>query len=170
MPGQTAMVLTHDGGETWATGNSVTRRGLTQTTTVGGPDGPLVAHFRERSRAHRKKRSESHDNLLIWSEVTAAQLPNPDGGIEALMPRSGHLAMACNDAESGRYRLAVTISDELGRTWKWKRCLESTAGGRFDYPSLIQSADGTLYANYSYTLQIIQHVHFTAEWVQREDQ
>jgi predicted neuraminidase len=71
--------------------------------------------------------------------------------------------------DSPRDKLAVSISDDRGQTWKWTRHLEDLEGGRFDYPSIIQAQDGTLHATYSYNLETIKHVHFNEDWVQAGD-
>jgi len=89
-----------------------------------------------------------------------------------------------NDTESGRYQLAVQISDDEGLTWKWKRYLEcdppGPEAGSYHYPSIIQAKDGTLHASYSYHLnrrdlprdvdgdpaaKSIKHAHFNEAWV-----
>jgi len=80
--------------------------------------------------------------------------------------------------------LAVQISDDEGRTWKWKRHLEfdepGPEAGSFHYPSIIQAKDGTLHASYSYHFKVlpgdantkaaktIKHAHFNVEWVRGE--
>ena len=62
-----------------------------------------------------------------------------------------------NDPERGRHSLAVSLSDDEGRTWKWTRHLERDAEtadakqrGEYHYPSIMQAADGTLHVTYSY--------------------
>jgi predicted neuraminidase len=76
--------------------------------------------------------------------------------------------MIYNDLEeSPRYRLAVSISADEGKTWPRKRYLENTAGGRFDYPSLVQAKNGALHATYSYNLKTIKHVEFNEAWVEK---
>ena len=86
-----------------------------------------------------------------------------------------------NDTEQGRHRLAVEISDDEGKSWKWKRQLElaPAESGRFHYPSIIEAGDGTLHASYSYHLEknyeqdaggqprskSIKHAHFNEAWV-----
>ena len=78
--------------------------------------------------------------------------------------------MIYNDKEKKpRDRLAVSISTNRGKTWKWTRHLENTPNGRFDYPSIIQAKDDTLHASYSYNLKTIKHVHFNEAWVQAGD-
>ena len=115
-------------------------------------------------------RSESSDGGYSWSEVTPTSLPNPGAGIEAIALRDGRLVMVYNDQEEERDRLAVSISPDEGMTWEGTRHLENTPGGRFDYPSLVQSRDGTLHVTYSYNLKTIKHVRFNLDWIlQAED-
>jgi predicted neuraminidase len=72
-----------------------------------------------------------------------------------------------NDLEQGRWSLAVSLSEDEGKTWPWTRHLErdpppspeasagqtpadATQRGEYHYPSIIQARDGTLHATYSY--------------------
>jgi hypothetical protein len=82
----------------------------------------------------------------------------------------------------------VQVSDDEGRTWKWKRHLEyssptTDSPDAFHYPSLLQARDGTLHASYSYHLgkaegkdadgeparKSIKHAHFNEAWVRQGD-
>ncbi|MCL5006364.1 MAG: exo-alpha-sialidase [Acidobacteria bacterium] len=167
--GVAAMALTHNDGKTWVMSRPVPGIGISQPSVVQLPSGKLVAFFRDGSSDRRIKRSESDDGGLTWSEVRATGLPNPDSGIEALVLRDGHLLMIYNDQAKGRDRLAVSISTDAGKTWKWTRHLENSPGGRFDYPSVIQARDGSLHATYSYNVQTIKYVHFNEAWVRQGD-
>jgi predicted neuraminidase len=162
-----AMAFTNDGGQSWTYSQPVPEMGLTQPTVAELSDGTLVAFFRNSTPPPRRiKRSESRDGGITWSPATKTDLPHPGAGIEAVMLDSGMLAMIYNDKEeSPRDRLAVSLSPDGGQTWTHTRHLENTPGGRFDYPSLIQAADGTLHATYSYNLRTIKHVHFNEAWV-----
>jgi predicted neuraminidase len=161
-----AMAITRDGGETWTFSRPVPGLGVTQPSVVQRRDGRLVAFFRDATTAHRIHRSESTDNGMTWSPVTATTLPNPGGGIEAVALASGELAIIYNDTESSpRDRLAVSISSDGGQTWPWTRHLENTPGERFDYPSIVQGRDGSLHATYSFNLKTIKHVNFNEAWI-----
>jgi predicted neuraminidase len=162
-----AMALTHDGGETWTFSSVVPGVQISQPSVVKVPSGELVAFFRDEGADRRIKRSESMDGGLTWSEVKATPLPNPGSGLEAVVLRNGYLALVYNDQETRRDRLAISISTDQGATWKWTRHLEDHAGGRFDYPSVIQAEDGTLHVTYSYNVKTIRHAHFNEEWVQQ---
>jgi predicted neuraminidase len=108
---------------------------------------------------------------MTWGPVTLTDLPHPGSGIEAVVLKNGHLAMIYNDKEDDpRDRLAVSISEDRGRTWRWTRHLENTPGQRFDYPSIVQAADETLHATYSYNLKTIKYAHFDEGWVQQGDE
>lgn len=162
------MAITRDGGETWTFSRPVPGMGVTQPSVVQLRDGRLVAFFRDATPAHRIHRSESADGGLTWTPVTVTTLPNPGAGIEAITLASGDLAIIYNDKESSpRDRLAVSISSDQGQTWRWTRHLENTPGERFDYPSLVQGADGSLHATYSYNLKTIKHVTFNEAWVRK---
>ncbi|MBI3851355.1 MAG: exo-alpha-sialidase [Verrucomicrobia bacterium] len=165
-----AMAMTRDGGETWTTSHVVPGGGVEQPSVVRLKDGRLVAYLRDAGGTHRIRRSESGDGGITWTEITNTDLPNPGAGIEAVMLRNCHLMMIYNDKEGGpRDCLAVSISTDEGKSWRWKRHLENQAGGRFDYPSLIQSRDGSLHATYSFNLKTIKHAHFNEAWVEQGD-
>ena len=132
---------------------------------------------------HRLQQSDSFDGGQTWSAVADTDLPNPGSGAEIISLRNGHWVLISNDTERGRYRLAVQISDDEGRTWKWRRYLERDEpgpdAGSYHYPSIIQAKDGTLHASYSYHLnrrnlpkdkdgdpaaKSIKHAHFNEAW------
>jgi predicted neuraminidase len=84
----------------------------------------------------------------------------------------------------------VALSDDEGATWRWTRYLERDADGAADaqrgeyhYPSIIQAADGTLHATYSYFAppasvaadasgrlprKAIKHAHFNEAWIRQQ--
>jgi len=168
--GLAAMAITQDAGKTWTFSDAVPQRGLIQPTVVECEDGKLMAFFRNGFPSRRILKSESNDGGMTWSGVTETPLLHPGSGIEALRLRSGRLLMVYNDKTHGpRDSLAVSLSDDDGETWPHIRHLEQEPGGRFDYPSVIQSKDGTLHASYSFHLKTIKHVHFNEAWVEAGD-
>ena len=132
--------------------------------------------------------SRSTDRGETCSAVEDSALPNPGSGAEVLVLANGHWLLIYNDLERDRHSLAVSISEDEGRSWPWTRHLErdpdptAAAGQRaqYHYPSIIQAADGTLHATYSYFAapasvtpdsekrlprKSIKHAHFNEAWV-----
>jgi predicted neuraminidase len=115
--------------------------------------------------------SASRDDGITWSPVVDTELPNPGAGIEAVGLRDGTWLLIYNDTDRSRGSLAVSLSDDEGRSWKITRHLEKGSGS-YHYPSLIQARDGTLHATYSYFDErgkTIKHAHFNTAWVKQGD-
>lgn len=183
------MAFTDDGGRTWGTGAPLIGAGNIQPSLVIRSDGALVAYMRDNGPPpQRIQASESRDRGATWGAVTDTLLPNPGSGADLIRLRNGHWAFIGNDTESGRHSLAVKISDDEGRSWKWTRHLELEAqgpdAGSFHYPSLMQARDGSLHASYSFFLgkkagpkpavgeratKAIKHAHFSEAWVRTGD-
>ena len=76
-----------------------------------------------------------------------------------------------------RAPMTLAISEDGGKTWPFKRNLETGDGycmsnnsaqqinREFSYPSIKQSADGTLHIAYTYWRQKIKYVRVTEDWV-----
>lgn len=183
------MAITDDWGQSWHTSTPLCGPGNIQPSIVRRKDGSLYTLMRDNGPPPKRlHQSESRDRGETWSEVTDSDLPNPGSGAEITSLRNGHWALISNDTERGRHSLAVQISDDEGRTWKWKRHLEynepGPEAGSYHYPSIIQAKDGTLHASYSYHLakrslpkdvdgdpagKSIKHAHFNEAWVMPGD-
>jgi predicted neuraminidase len=132
-------------------------------------NGELVAYMRDNGIENRIQSAVSKDDGLTWGPVTATAFANPGSGLDAVRLANGHWLLIYNDAVMGRNRLAVSISDDEGKTWKWKRYLEEQPEGSFHYPAIIQGKDGTLHAVYSYSVndgESMKHAAFNEAWVQ----
>jgi predicted neuraminidase len=85
---------------------------------------------------------------------------------------NGHWALIYNDQVEGRNKLAVSISDDEGRSWGATRHLENHDKGSYHYPAIIQGADGTIHAVYSYFVdggKSMKHAAFNEDWVRAGD-
>jgi predicted neuraminidase len=183
------MAISDDWGRTWKASTPLVGFGNIQPSLVRKKDGTLVAYMRDNGPAPKRLHvSESSDRGETWSRVKDSELPNPGSGAEVRALASGNWILIYNDLERGRYSLAVSLSDDEGRTWRWTRHLEKDAEspdpeqlGQYHYPSIIQAADGTLHATYSYFLpeakaqkdaegrpvrKAIKHSHFNERWIQ----
>jgi predicted neuraminidase len=90
---------------------------------------------------------------------------------------SGEWLMVFNNTEQGRHNLTVALSDDEGKTWKWKKNLENDLRGKdatsSHYPAIITGADGLVHITYSYHRndtvpgKTIKHVSFPLTWVKQ---
>jgi predicted neuraminidase len=183
------MALSDDWGATWQASTPLVSAGGVQPSIARKRDGALVAYMRDNGPPPKRLLvSESPDGGRTWSPVRDSELPNPGSGAEVVTLASGRWALIYNDTEQGRHSLAVSLSDDEGKSWKWTRHLERAAPGpeanTFAYPSLVQGPDGTLHATYTYTLkgkdvkldaqgrpqrECIKHAHFSERWVMAGD-
>ena len=180
------MAITDDWGQTWRTSSPLIAGGNIQPSIVQRKDGALYTLMRDNGPAPKRlHQSESRDRGETWAPVTDSDHPNPGSGAEIISLRNGHWALVSNDLERGRHRLTVAISDDEGRTWKWKRALEHAPdeSARFHYPSMIQAKDGSLHVSYSYFVEknpelgpdgkprakAIKHAHFNEAWVREPE-
>ena len=125
----------------------------------------------------------------MWNPVTDSESTNPGSGAEITSLKNGHWVLISNDTERGRHSLDVQLSDDKGKTWKWKRHLEfdspGAGAGEHHYPSIIPARDGMLHASYSFHLnqdglpkdadgkpasKSIKHAHFNETWIRQGDQ
>jgi predicted neuraminidase len=182
------MAISDDWGATWKTSTPLVGRGNIQPTLARKKDGTLVAYMRDNGPPPKRLMiSRSSDRGDTWSAVEDSDVPNPGTGAEVLVLENGNWALIYNDLERGRYSLAVSLSEDEGRTWRWTRRVERDPEstderqlGQYHYPSIIQAADGTLHATYSFFApaasvtpdaekrlprKSIKHAHFNEAWI-----
>jgi predicted neuraminidase len=182
------MAITEDWGLTWTASAPLVGWGNVQPSLVRKKDGTLVAYMRNNGPPPKRLFvSESRDGGRTWGSVRTSELPNPGSGAEVLGLQDGRWILVYNDTERGRHSLAVSMSEDEGKIWKWTSHLESSAPGpdatHASYPSIIQAQDGTIHVSYTYTLnganvrrdaqgkpmrECIKHAHFSETWVTRE--
>ena len=182
------MAISDDWGATWKTSTPLVGLGSIQPSVVRKKDGTLVAYMRDNGPPPKRLHiSRSRDRGETWSPVEETTLANPGSGAEVIALANGHWVLAYNDLEQGRYRLAVSLSEDEGATWPWTRYLEQDPQspdpqqrGEYHYPSIAQVRDGSLHASYSYFIpparaqrdadgrvirQAIKHAHFIEAWI-----
>jgi predicted neuraminidase len=179
------MAITDDWGKTWQTSTPLAGAGNIQPSIVQRKDGSLYTLMRDNGPAPKRlHQSESKDRGETWSTVTDSIHPNPGAGAEIISLQNGNWVLISNDLERGRHSLAVEMSDDEGKTWKWNRHLERDSDaaprGEYHYPSIIQARNGMLHASYSYHLReaaaggpnrkTIKHAAFNEEWIKAGDQ
>ena len=162
------MAISDDGGTTWFASQPLAGFGSIQPTVLRRNDGTLVAYMRENGPLHHIRVCESHDDGVNWGKVGMIDLPNPGAGIDGIRLTDGRWLLVYNDTTRGRSSLAVSISEDEGKSWKTTRHLEHRDTGQYHYPAVIQTRTGRIEAVYSYfTLegQSIKHASFDVDWV-----
>jgi len=162
------MALSDDAGETWFASRVLAGLGNIQPVVLQRKDGSLVAYMRENGTLERIRVSESKDDGVSWGAVGTMALPNPGTGLDAVRLANGHWLLIHNDTTEGRHQLAVSLSEDEGKTWPWSRHLENQPGDKFHYPAIIQSRDRMIHAVYSYFVKdgkSMKHAAFDEAWV-----
>ena len=162
------MAISDDQGKTWYAGKPLAGFGSIQPTILRRSDGTLIAYMRENGPLERIRVSESGDDGISWGPVGVSNLPNPGAGIDAVRLANGHWLLAYNDTTRERNSLAVSISEDEGRSWKWTRHLEHHPDGAYHYPAVIQDTQGTIHVVYSYFVEggkSIKHAAFNEAWI-----
>jgi predicted neuraminidase len=97
----------------------------------------------------------SNDGGKTWSSLTAATLPNPNAGIDAVRLSDGRFLLVYNHTASGRSPLNVAISND-GVRWVPAIALENQPG-EYSYPAVIQTRDGNVHVTYTWRRERIKH-------------
>ncbi len=164
------IAISDDDGESWTASLPIVGRGLNQPSLIVRNDGTIDAYLRDDGdEPERIMLSHSDDGGYSWTYAQKTDMPNPGASIEVLKLESGNWLLVYNDVDDGRYSLAAALSDDEGKTWRWKASLENIQGASFSYPSVIQAKDGRIHVTYSYHLigkeKSIKHVSFTEKWL-----
>jgi predicted neuraminidase len=171
------MAITDDWGDTWTFSEPLVGLGNIQAAIAQRADGGLVAYMRDNGPPPKRLHvSESRDRGETWSRVEDSDLPNPGSGCDLVTTRNGHWLLVYNDSERGRHSLAAAISDDEGKTWKWKRRLEldsrEDGAARSHYPAVIQGSDGTFHLVYSHHFEdrperrrTVKYARFNEAWI-----
>jgi predicted neuraminidase len=148
------MAITTDLGQTWRFSSPIVGIGPVQPALLQRRDGSILSLMRDNGPPpQRLMQSISYDDGLHWEPVTDSDLPNPGSAAEMLALQDGRWLLVHNDTEEGRHSLAVSVSEDEGRSWKLWLHLEDNPDCRAHYPAVVQGRDGTLHFTYSYHLQ-----------------
>jgi predicted neuraminidase len=171
--------LTDDGGNNWMFSNPVLGGAGIQPSIAIRKDGGLVAYLRDNGPPpQRMQRTESGDNGMTWTIPKDDVLPNPGAGFDVVTLANGEWLMVFNDQEEGRWDLTAAISDDEGRSWKWKKSLEhdirKVGPTSSHYPSVIADGEGQIHVVYSYHRndikpgKTIKYATFPEAWVKEQ--
>ncbi len=177
-----AATASDDGGATWTMSEPIVGGGNVQPSFARRRDGTLVAFMRDNGPPPKRVMvAESKDRGLTWSIARDhPDLIESGAGVDVLVLARGRWLVVHNDTERGRHRLAISISEDEGRTFPRRRTLEIAEEGRarFHYPSAIQARDGSLHVTYSVFLadaigpgqegKAIRHTELSEDWLVAE--
>jgi len=173
------VAISDDGGESFYASEPIVGFGGIQPSLAVRSDGDIVAYMRDNGPPPKRiQTAVSKDGGLSWSTAVDTDLPNPGSSCQLRRLASGLWVLAYNDTERGRHSLALSLSDDEGRSWRWTRHAERDEAredpSRFHYPSLWEALDGTLHLTYSYSegglprdppRKSIKHAHFNVAWI-----
>ena len=162
-----------EGGGMWRLepdGNTWTPLGIMkhgeQLSVIERDNGDLFALSRSRPFVLA---SVSSDKGASWGKTRKTDLRCPDSGTVMIRLKSGRVLLAHNDNNGeDRSTLALRVSEDEGRTWKYHRILEmdlDLVGAEFSYPCLIQAADDTIHISYTFRRFSIKHAAFNEDWL-----
>jgi predicted neuraminidase len=169
------MAISDDRGASWSASRLMVGFGNIQPSLVRRNDGTLIAFMRDNGPHKRIRSSTSVDEGMSWTAAADTSFPNPGAGIEALRLASGNWALIYNDTARGRHSLAVSLSDDEGKTWKWSRHLQrrEPGEGSFHYPSIIQGREGGIHVTYTHNVpgqgSMIMYAYFNEAWIRQGD-
>ncbi|HEV2292731.1 MAG TPA: sialidase family protein [Tepidisphaeraceae bacterium] len=158
--------LSRDAGKTWQIIGPVEKGPFLeaiQPSILFHPNETLQALCR--SRQGVVAQTWSKDGGKSWSALTAAELPNPNSGTDAVTLADGRQLIVYNhsahrpyEAKGNRWPLDLAISDD-GLTWRRVVTLETEPNkAGYAYPAIIQAADGLVHITYTWDRKRIKHV------------
>ncbi len=162
------MAISDDGGSTWFASKPLLGFGAIQPAVLRRDNGTLVAYMRENGYTGRIRVAQSTDEGISWGVVGMSELINPGSGLDGVRLKNGHWILVHNDTQTGRNKLAVSLSKDEGATWTNSRHLEDQPEGSFHYPCVIQSSDGMIHCVYSYFCdegKTMKHAAFNEDWI-----
>jgi predicted neuraminidase len=164
---------------------------LDQPTIIERKDGTIFGLTRTYKPLGKMFQFESPDGGETWTDPVPSVLPNPDGGFHMIRLQSGNIAILYNHAPAppsnnfSRNPVSVALSEDEGRTWKYRRNLceyHDEEGEKypknctFQYTTLAQGPDGQIHATWSFahtdrvdgkeiSTMDIQYTCFDENWI-----
>lgn len=151
-----ACLYSDDLGRTWkrsAETHADSLRGVMELQVVETTPNRLFALFR--TAAGFVYESSSNDGGETWAPSKASPLHAPESMTRMIKLRSGALLVVWNNvsskAQTPRYPLAATLSDDDGKTWSKPRVIANETGeNQLSNHNLIQLDDGRILAGISH--------------------
>ncbi|WP_171654190.1 S-layer homology domain-containing protein [Paenibacillus foliorum] len=155
-----------------------------QASMAQRKDGTLVAYMRDNGPLpNRVVASESKDGGFTWSiGKDIPELLDPGVGHDLVQLKNGNWAFVHVDAEKKRNSLAVALSDDEGRTWKYRKhlAIDSRANpGDYHYPAISEAMNGDILITFTRDFAAddgalsgfnnIMYSRITEDWIKQGD-
>ena len=155
--------LSRDLGKTWQVIgpiNDASKFNAIQPTILEHGNGHLQIMCR--SRENVIATSWSSDGGKSWGPMTAANLPNPNAGFDALtLNGDRHLLIYNHTVRGGPFpnsrNMLNLASTTDGKSWSAALTFERDKG-EYSYPAIIQTKDGLVHVTYTWRRQTVKHV------------
>lgn len=173
--------ITDDFGGTWKFSTPLVGIANIQASIAKKKNGHLVAYMRDNGPPPmRHPMSISRDKGMTWSNVVDSNIPNPGSGSDVVTLQNGNWVIAYNDTESGRNSLAISMSEDEGKTWTYTRHIILDNGVQQitgAYPSIIAGTNGQqIHVIFSFTKtdsgkkkESIRHITIDEYWIKKGD-
>lgn len=170
------MFITDNYGKSWQSSKPLVSQGAIQPSVVAGSDNSITAYMRDSKKTPKAiYYSKSDNNGEDWSTVKQTGLPNPNSAISINKLSNGHWVLAYNDTKSERNSLAVSISEDEGKTWKYKRHIYVSDSKDYtaSFPTIEVGKNNKMHLTYSKkesSEQSIIYFELTEDWIREGDQ
>ena len=163
--GESRVWSSGDKGESWEVVGRISGERNQHPSFTERIDGSILALLRPTGGQKRVLRSISSDGGRTWAPAVTTELESPFAALDSVRLGDGRVVIAWNDNPDQRNPLTLAISEDEGETWACRRNL--VAGeGKFDYPAMIQTADGLLHVTFSNNRSSIDHIVVEPEWIE----
>ncbi len=147
-PSAVSVIVSDDAGKNWKRGDIVLQHpdltNPSETAAVELPDGRVMLNIRHESSPHQRAVSISEDGATKWSK-SARDPALPEPICMGSLVRLGDRVLFSNPHNTdGRDRrnVSIYVSEDSGKSWKYRRSIESGFSG---YSDLAIGKDGSVY-------------------------
>jgi predicted neuraminidase len=132
------------------------------------------AYFRQARSAGLPKQipvSRTQNAGQSWQMSDDLAVANPNSAVTGLTLKNGTRILVLNNIETGRYRLALLMSDAKSGQWQTVEVLEDdqalpeTQRKEFSYPYLITVDGSDAHLVYTWDRKKIRHRYFSGAWL-----
>ncbi len=151
--------LTHDGGKTYTrhySGKKL-KTDFDETMAYKMDDGTL--RMLARCGAGCLAECYSYDNGLTWTDAVSSGIVSADTRFFVQKLPSGRVLLINNDDPKARSKMTVQLSEDDGKTWKYKKCIDERDA--VSYPDA-DYRDGKIYLVYDRGRTSTKEILFTS--------